>query len=284
MQCRDLKTYIKAEHIDSKDTTGSIQRALRKMSKSSDLDITALNNTVGDLIVRLRHLRNDIVHSGEASLELDEYNCHLDELRYIAKYFERVNGVAQDTYKNEIDYIDRKIWADKEVQDEIQLFKTYLENILQSAIFQQASNKKGYEELEMENTVLKSEIEELTAQHNVAAEDRSEDMILSIQYCDGSVQHFFHRSRYNTLLYLNNFDENVYYSKLLSFSASTPVLMPALSPTMSEGTIVKWLKKEGESVVPGDVLCEIQTDKAVVSMEVDEEGILAKILDFQELQ
>lgn len=160
MQCRDLKTYIKAEHIDSKDTTGSIQRALRKMSKSSDLDITALNvivnrgeilkstekastglvkNTVGDLIVRLRHLRNDIVHSGEASLELDEYNCHLDELRYIAKYFERVNGVAQDTYKNEIDYIDRKIWADKEVQDEIQLFKTYLENILQSAIFQQGN-------------------------------------------------------------------------------------------------------------------------------------------------
>ncbi|XP_052066078.1 pyruvate dehydrogenase protein X component, mitochondrial-like [Mytilus californianus] len=60
--------------------------------------------------------------------------------------------------------------------------------------------------------------------------------------------------------------------------ASTPVLMPALSPTMSEGTIVKWLKKEGESVVPGDVLCEIQTDKAVVSMEVDDEGILAKIL------
>jgi len=54
--------------------------------------------------------------------------------------------------------------------------------------------------------------------------------------------------------------------------------MPSLSPTMSEGTIVKWLKNEGDAVVPGDVLCDIQTDKAVISMETDEEGILAKIL------
>lgn len=54
--------------------------------------------------------------------------------------------------------------------------------------------------------------------------------------------------------------------------------MPSLSPTMTEGTIVKWLKKEGDTVAPGDVLCEIQTDKAVMSFEVEEEGILAKIL------
>ncbi|KAI5733200.1 hypothetical protein M8J76_008863 [Diaphorina citri] len=54
--------------------------------------------------------------------------------------------------------------------------------------------------------------------------------------------------------------------------------MPSLSPTMTEGTIVKWLKKEGDAVVPGDVLCEIQTDKAVMSFETEEEGILAKIL------
>lgn len=54
--------------------------------------------------------------------------------------------------------------------------------------------------------------------------------------------------------------------------------MPSLSPTMTEGTIVKWLKKEGDPVVPGDVICDIQTDKAVISMETDEEGILAKIL------
>ena len=54
--------------------------------------------------------------------------------------------------------------------------------------------------------------------------------------------------------------------------------MPALSPTMEEGTIVKWLKKEGDNVSPGDVLCEIETDKATISMDTEEEGILAKII------
>lgn len=58
----------------------------------------------------------------------------------------------------------------------------------------------------------------------------------------------------------------------------TEVKMPSLSPTMTEGTIVKWCIKEGEKISAGDVLCEIQTDKAVVSMEVDDDAILAKIL------
>ncbi|KFR11227.1 hypothetical protein N306_09614, partial [Opisthocomus hoazin] len=56
------------------------------------------------------------------------------------------------------------------------------------------------------------------------------------------------------------------------------VLMPALSPTMEEGNIVKWLKKEGEAVSAGDALCEIETDKAVITMESSDDGILAKIL------
>uniref|UniRef100_A0A8C6NZA9 Dihydrolipoamide acetyltransferase component of pyruvate dehydrogenase complex n=1 Tax=Nothobranchius furzeri TaxID=105023 RepID=A0A8C6NZA9_NOTFU len=56
------------------------------------------------------------------------------------------------------------------------------------------------------------------------------------------------------------------------------VQMPALSPTMEEGSIVKWLKKEGEVVAAGDALCEIETDKAVVTMESNDDGILAKIL------
>ncbi|XP_069680394.1 pyruvate dehydrogenase protein X component-like [Periplaneta americana] len=60
--------------------------------------------------------------------------------------------------------------------------------------------------------------------------------------------------------------------------AGQELKMPSLSPTMSEGTIVKWLKKEGDPIAPGDVLCDIQTDKAVVSFETEEEGILAKIL------
>ncbi|KAK6625871.1 hypothetical protein RUM43_006170 [Polyplax serrata] len=64
-------------------------------------------------------------------------------------------------------------------------------------------------------------------------------------------------------------------------SGGTPaisVTMPSLSPTMTFGTIVKWLKKEGDTIVPGDVLCDIQTDKAVMALETEEEGILAKIL------
>ncbi|RXM35611.1 hypothetical protein EOD39_3992 [Acipenser ruthenus] len=56
------------------------------------------------------------------------------------------------------------------------------------------------------------------------------------------------------------------------------VMMPALSPTMEEGRVLKWLKKEGESVSAGDALCEIETDKAVISMDSNEDGILAKIL------
>ena len=45
------------------------------------------------------------------------------------------------------------------------------------------------------------------------------------------------------------------------------ILMPALSPTMTEGNLVKWLKKEGEAVASGDVLAEIETDKATMEVE-----------------
>jgi pyruvate dehydrogenase E1 component beta subunit len=58
----------------------------------------------------------------------------------------------------------------------------------------------------------------------------------------------------------------------------TNVLMPALSPTMEQGKLTKWLKKEGESVKSGDVLAEIETDKATMEVEAVDEGILAKIL------
>ena len=56
------------------------------------------------------------------------------------------------------------------------------------------------------------------------------------------------------------------------------ILMPALSPTMTEGTIAKWLKAEGDAVSSGDVLAEIETDKATMELEAIEEGILGKIL------
>jgi pyruvate dehydrogenase E2 component (dihydrolipoamide acetyltransferase) len=56
------------------------------------------------------------------------------------------------------------------------------------------------------------------------------------------------------------------------------ILMPALSPTMTEGNLAKWLKKEGEAVKPGDVIAEIETDKATMEVEAVDEGKLGKIL------
>lgn len=56
------------------------------------------------------------------------------------------------------------------------------------------------------------------------------------------------------------------------------VLMPALSPTMTEGTLAKWLKGEGDSVASGDIIAEIETDKATMEIEAVEEGIVGRIL------
>src|SRR5271154_1188249 len=59
---------------------------------------------------------------------------------------------------------------------------------------------------------------------------------------------------------------------------SSDVLMPALSPPMTEGKIARWVKAEGDHVQPGDVLAEIETDKATMEVEAVDEGILAKIM------
>ena len=56
------------------------------------------------------------------------------------------------------------------------------------------------------------------------------------------------------------------------------IKMPALSPTMEEGTLAKWLVKEGDVVKAGDILAEIETDKATMEFEAVDEGILGKIL------
>jgi pyruvate dehydrogenase E2 component (dihydrolipoamide acetyltransferase) len=58
----------------------------------------------------------------------------------------------------------------------------------------------------------------------------------------------------------------------------TQILMPALSPTMTEGTLARWLKKEGDTIKAGDVIAEIETDKATMEVEAVDEGVLAKIL------
>ncbi len=59
---------------------------------------------------------------------------------------------------------------------------------------------------------------------------------------------------------------------------ATNILMPALSPTMTEGTLARWLKKEGDDVRAGDVIAEIETDKATMEVEAVDEGVLSKIL------
>ncbi len=59
---------------------------------------------------------------------------------------------------------------------------------------------------------------------------------------------------------------------------ATNILMPALSPTMTEGTLARWLKREGETITAGDVIAEIETDKATMEVEAVDEGLLGRIL------
>src|SRR5262249_9783206 len=56
------------------------------------------------------------------------------------------------------------------------------------------------------------------------------------------------------------------------------IIMPALTPTMEKGNLAKWLKKEGDKIAPGDVIAEIETDKATMEVEAADEGVLAKIV------
>src|SRR5271155_5148783 len=56
------------------------------------------------------------------------------------------------------------------------------------------------------------------------------------------------------------------------------IFMPALSPTMEKGNLAKWLKKEGEAIKTGDVIAEIETDKATMEYEAVDDGVMAKIV------
>ncbi|KAF3422256.1 hypothetical protein E2986_01927 [Frieseomelitta varia] len=79
--------------------------------------------------------------------------------------------------------------------------------------------------------------------------------------------------------FINTFEDGIKIDYATNYHIKgREVLMPSLSPTMESGTIVKWLKKEGDKIEPGDALADIQTDKAVVTMEVDDESVLAKII------
>ena len=72
----------------------------------------------------------------------------------------------------------------------------------------------------------------------------------------------------------------LYFSWVVSdaLPQHTKIALPALSPTMERGTILRWTKNEGEQLSEGDLLAEIETDKATMGFETPEEGYLAKIL------
>src|SRR5258708_13578998 len=59
---------------------------------------------------------------------------------------------------------------------------------------------------------------------------------------------------------------------------ATVIVMPRLSPTMEEGVLAKWTKKEGDKVSPGDVIAEVETDKANMDFPLEDEGVLLKFL------
>ena len=84
---------------------------------------------------------------------------------------------------------------------------------------------------------------------------------------------------------VNQKNENLYNKfqmvqtrQFSSLPAHQKLEMPNLSPTMEKGNIAKWLKKEGDSIKPGDILAQIETDKATVDFEMQEEGYIAKLL------
>src|SRR5436853_1281130 len=79
----------------------------------------------------------------------------------------------------------------------------------------------------------------------------------------------------STRMSMPTFDPNV---ERVPSPMPTPVLMPALSPTMEKGNLAKWHKKEGDTVKSGDVIAEIETDKATMEVEAADEGTLGKIL------
>ncbi len=59
---------------------------------------------------------------------------------------------------------------------------------------------------------------------------------------------------------------------------SVEILLPAMAPTMTEGNVAKWVKKEGDSVSPGDIIAEIETDKATMEFESIDDGVVGKIV------
>ena len=95
-------------------------------------------------------------------------------------------------------------------------------------------------------------------------------------------------NKFKNFIFLRSFERVMLNSSFLgaqkSFYATnawpthSKILLPALSPTMEQGTLAKWVKKEGDQIMEGDLIAEIETDKATMGLEAAEEGYLAKIL------
>uniref|UniRef100_A0A0E0DVH7 Dihydrolipoamide acetyltransferase component of pyruvate dehydrogenase complex n=1 Tax=Oryza meridionalis TaxID=40149 RepID=A0A0E0DVH7_9ORYZ len=89
---------------------------------------------------------------------------------------------------------------------------------------------------------------------------------------------FMRASKYGMSITANGVVPARCFSSGVDLPPHQEIGMPSLSPTMTEGNIARWVKKEGDKVSPGEVLCEVETDKATVEMECMEEGYLAKII------
>ena len=122
----------------------------RKTTSSSEIDITSLcavikqgnllarvelksvghqNNTIGDLIDRIRNIRNIIVHSGETHLDESEYNCYINKFKDIGKHFERINRETNGTYTKEIEEVHDKLFDTSEVERIVVRYEVYVERI-----------------------------------------------------------------------------------------------------------------------------------------------------------
>ena len=75
-----------------------------------------------------------------------------------------------------------------------------------------------------------------------------------------------------------NYMNKSFYSVDASLPEHEVINLPALSPTMEQGTIASWAKQEGDHILEGDLIAEIETDKATMGLEASDEGYLAKIL------
>ncbi len=76
----------------------------------------------------------------------------------------------------------------------------------------------------------------------------------------------------------NSLKRSVPVRFMASYPEHTKLAMPALSPTMEKGTLAKWYKKEGDAIKAGDIIADVETDKATVAFEATEPGIVAKVL------